>query len=182
MLILRCKLALIGTPAAGKTALTQVFCKGAAGFPKAYVMTLGCELTVKEVRIPDTNACVELYIHDVGGQRIYENQQTVYLDPPPAFYLLCYDHNPDSFDYVSKWIESHSEDVAAAVLVATKSDAHERHLRQGQDLAEQYGMPFFATSAAQVRDVDAPFNYCSQAFYQIYEDWLQATSQIKTAP
>ena len=36
--ILRCKVVIVGDGAVGKSALTQVFCSGGSGYPKAYMM------------------------------------------------------------------------------------------------------------------------------------------------
>ena len=71
LVVLRCKLVLVGDAAVGKTALSQVFHSGGATFPKNYMMTVGAEFLTKQVPIPDTNAVVELYIFDCAGQSIF---------------------------------------------------------------------------------------------------------------
>lgn len=58
----------MGDPATGKSALSQMFHSNGQRFPKAYQMTLGVDLQVKAVRIPDTDEAVELHIFDMAGQ------------------------------------------------------------------------------------------------------------------
>ena len=73
LVILRCKLVLVGDACVGKSALTQVFHSGGSTYPKNYLMTVGAEFCVKQVPIPDTNAVVELYIFDCSGQSIFNH-------------------------------------------------------------------------------------------------------------
>ena len=55
LVILRCKLVILGDACVGKTALTQVFHSGGSTYPKNYLMTTGAEFCVKQVPIPDSN-------------------------------------------------------------------------------------------------------------------------------
>ena len=55
MVILRCKVVLLGDASVGKTALTQVFHSGGSTYPKNYLMTVGAEFCVKPVTIPASN-------------------------------------------------------------------------------------------------------------------------------
>ena len=71
LVVLRCKLVIVGDATVGKTALSQVFHSGGPTFPKNYMMTVGAEFMSKQVPIPDTNAVVELYIFDCAGQSIF---------------------------------------------------------------------------------------------------------------
>lgn len=52
LVILRCKLVVIGDACVGKTALTQVFHSGGSTYPKNYLMTTGAEFCVKQVPLP----------------------------------------------------------------------------------------------------------------------------------
>ena len=49
LLVLRCKLVILGDPCVGKTALTQVFQSGGSNYPKNYLMTTGADFCVKQV-------------------------------------------------------------------------------------------------------------------------------------
>ena len=71
MVVLRCKVAIVGEATVGKSAMVQMFHTNGASFPKNYLMTQGVDFCVKEVAVPDTDATVELYIFDISGQQIY---------------------------------------------------------------------------------------------------------------
>ena len=71
LVVLRCKVVIVGDASVGKTALAQVFHSGGPTFPKNYMMTVGAEFLTKQVPIPNTNAVVELYIFDCAGQSIF---------------------------------------------------------------------------------------------------------------
>jgi transport family protein 27 len=71
LVVLRCKLIVVGDACVGKTALTQVFHSGGPTYPKAYLMTVGADFCVKQVPIPDSNIIVELYIFDCAGQSLF---------------------------------------------------------------------------------------------------------------
>ncbi|KAF0852172.1 mitochondrial P-loop-containing NTPase superfamily member [Andalucia godoyi] len=182
MLFLRCKVALIGSAASGKSALLQVFHSSQSAFPKSYLMTMGAELVLKEVRIPDSPVVVELLIQDLGAQAIYDSVTTSLTSGdacPPTFYLLCVDTTSASMDYAYSWFDKHQSAASSAILVATKSDVSDRNVAETQALAETHGIPCFVTSAAIGKDVDAPFNYTAQAFSQMYDDFIQASGALR---
>eukprot|EP00744_Colponema_vietnamica_P007355 GILI01010594.1.p1 GENE.GILI01010594.1~~GILI01010594.1.p1 ORF type:complete len:190 (+),score=23.69 GILI01010594.1:54-623(+) len=183
--ILRCKVCLWGDPTVGKSALLQVFENGAQGFPKNYVMTMGVDHSVKNVKIPDTSTSVELHFHDLSGQSLFMDLTRQSL-PGLNFFVLVYDcTSMESFKNLSKWIaeirQSAPERVVPGVLVANKVDLEERRVvptQQGQDFAEANGLEFFETSALAGTDVDAPFNFIADAFYRLYEGRLETLKSL----
>ena len=88
LVVLRCKIVIVGDAGVGKTALTQVFHSGGPTFPKNYMMTVGAEFLSKQVPIPNTNAVVELYIFDCAGQSIFNQLEmnSKYVCHSPALY------------------------------------------------------------------------------------------------
>jgi transport family protein 27 len=79
LVILRCKLVIVGDACVGKTAITQVFQSGGSTYPKNYLMTVGAEFCVKQVPIPNTNTIIELYIFDCAGQSIFNQLGNVII-------------------------------------------------------------------------------------------------------
>ena len=57
LLVLRCKLVILGDACVGKTALTQVFQSGGSTYPKNYLMTTGAEFCVKQIPSKKTVPC-----------------------------------------------------------------------------------------------------------------------------
>lgn len=86
LVVLRCKVLLVGDACVGKTAFSQVFHSGGATFPKNYLMTVGAEFLSKQVPVPDTNALVELYMFDCAGQSIFNQVEmnAKYVRPTPT--------------------------------------------------------------------------------------------------
>lgn len=80
---LRCKVAVVGNGACGKSALCKAFKSQGGAFPRQYAMTAGVDLTVAPVRlppppgppaggVPPATVNVELFLFDSGGQRMYK--------------------------------------------------------------------------------------------------------------
>jgi transport family protein 27 len=67
MVLLRCKVLVVGDASVGKTALIQSYLTNGAQFPKNYVMTNCCAITQKAVKVPDSDSNVELNIFDISG-------------------------------------------------------------------------------------------------------------------
>lgn len=189
-LVLRCKVALLGAPTVGKTALVQMFESNNTNFPKNYVMTMGLNFVMREMKVPDhSNSVVELYIHDIGGQSLSSGAAvgdpaaapgaaSTFLDnPSPSFLLLVYDHTPESWQWVEEWISTNHSNrtlMDKTLLVANKIDLTDRHLHAGRAVAERYQIPFFAVSASRASDIEAPFEHVVQAFYERYESYRAA--------
>ena len=70
ILMLRCKVVVVGDATVGKSALISMFHSGGASYPKQYVMTSWVDFRVKQVDIPDTSTAVELYLFDCAGDPV----------------------------------------------------------------------------------------------------------------
>ena len=108
LVILRCKLVIVGDACVGKTAITQVFHSGGSTYPKNYLMTVGAEFCVKQVPIPNTNTIIELYIFDCAGQSIFNqlDMNTKYYDNASAVMVVYDIAKPDTLKSCAKWINS----------------------------------------------------------------------------
>ena len=71
ILMLRCKVVVVGDATVGKSALISMFHSGGASYPKQYVMTSWVDFRVKQVDIPDTSTAVELYLFDCAGDPVF---------------------------------------------------------------------------------------------------------------
>eukprot|EP00927_Polykrikos_kofoidii_P058607 TRINITY_DN53233_c0_g1_i1.p1 TRINITY_DN53233_c0_g1~~TRINITY_DN53233_c0_g1_i1.p1 ORF type:complete len:207 (+),score=52.64 TRINITY_DN53233_c0_g1_i1:145-765(+) len=176
-LTLRCKTILIGDAAAGKTSLAQVLQGGVTSFPKTYGMTIGHDLAVKKVGIPDTTAVVEMYIIDCGGFPVSQELLRPHWETASVVMLVYDVSNAESFQNLATWYdkvkESRVESAFTGVVIAAKTDLSERpgavSAEQGQQFSSEKGLEFFETCAAKGH-VDAPFNFLAEAFYQKYQD------------
>ncbi|KAJ3069173.1 Intraflagellar transport protein 27 [Podochytrium sp. JEL0797] len=163
--ILRCKCIVLGNQGVGKTAVTQVFHSDGAQFPKNYTMTINTEVSVKIVNIPDSNASVELFLHDIAGHEVFLEYSTKYCDAASVFMIVYDVTNPDSFAGVGRWLQiakrSRLSKATHGVLVANKVDLDSRRVisaEQGEEFAKENKLVYFECSAANNHEVDAPTN------------------------
>eukprot|EP01012_Entosiphon_sulcatum_P008234 TRINITY_DN1439_c0_g1_i1.p1 TRINITY_DN1439_c0_g1~~TRINITY_DN1439_c0_g1_i1.p1 ORF type:complete len:187 (+),score=42.17 TRINITY_DN1439_c0_g1_i1:101-661(+) len=183
MVVLRCKICVVGDATVGKTAMVQMFYSNGSNFPKQYMMTMGVDLNVKAVPIEDAPAptSAELYIFDIGGQQIYSRIIEQYLEGM-SWFIVVYDvTNKESFDNCNKWVElcRKQRKNVRGLLVANKNDQDERIVVSralGETFAKDHNLQFFEISALRGADVDAPFNHIAQQYSVAYEDKLKALS------
>uniref|UniRef100_A0A7S2XVJ0 Uncharacterized protein n=1 Tax=Fibrocapsa japonica TaxID=94617 RepID=A0A7S2XVJ0_9STRA len=192
LLMLRCKVVLVGDACVGKSALVQMFHGGGQRYPKNYVMTTGVGFCVKQVNIPDTNCAVELYLFDCAGQSIFnQREQNLKSWENTSYVVVVYDvGNRDSFQSCAKWLQgvrsTRQSSMIPGVLVANKSDLREGGINsraavsdeEGRNFAQENSLEFFETSAAEAKNVDAPFNFIASQFHQKYEQTVQRAEAL----
>mmetsp|Transcript_15413 Transcript_15413/g.18533 ORF Transcript_15413/g.18533 Transcript_15413/m.18533 type:complete len:194 (-) Transcript_15413:61-642(-) len=179
---LRCKVAVVGDVAVGKTALATQFCDSVSKFPKNYIMTRGLSLNVKKVNIPDTNTVVELFLFDTGGHEAYNSLHNLYWSGSSMIMLVFDMANQKSFEDCADWFKKYKEIVdpipVKGVLVGTKADLKEENAvmvnaAEVIDFANSKKLRYFETSAKEGRDVEAPFHFIANVFYNQYEEEIK---------
>mmetsp|Transcript_14886 Transcript_14886/g.16537 ORF Transcript_14886/g.16537 Transcript_14886/m.16537 type:complete len:92 (+) Transcript_14886:365-640(+) len=86
--------------------------------------------------------------------------------------MLIYDvTEEDSYKSLANWmqeVERYSEGDVLIVLVANKVDLGNRTVSKDDaaELAQEYGIPYFETSAKEGTGVDAPFNEMGKLLLQ----------------
>lgn len=179
--VLRCKVALCGDAAVGKTALATAYTTRGQDYPKSYKMTSGVEVMVATVQVPETTTQVELYLYDTSGNDLFQ-EFVPQLWGGVYYAIIVFDKsNPESFDHCKRWLEllktsrPDKERALKVILVGTKCDLPpQRHLVSTQQAAEwaaTNGMEYFETSAEPPgRDYDAPFVALAKQFQKFYEE------------
>jgi len=189
VIVLRCKICLVGEATVGKTALCNVFQGGSQKFSKNYTLTTGTDLIIKSVKIPETNVLVEMILIDCGGFATHEmgGPNACSLLKPHwsnanAVILVYAVDNPSSFHSLTKWFdyvqESRGDAVVTGVVVGNKTDLEQTTPLDGFDFAKSHGLEFFETSALK-GDVDPPFHFLAEVFYQKYQARLEELAQIR---
>ncbi|KAJ3025886.1 UNVERIFIED_CONTAM: Intraflagellar transport protein 27 [Siphonaria sp. JEL0065] len=143
-------------------------------------MTINTEVSVKVVNIPDSNVSIELFLHEV-----FLEYSTKYCEGASVF-LIVYDvTNPDSFAAVTRWLQIAKRSKLAkgthGALVANKVDLEGRRVitaEQGEEFAKANKLMYFECSAANNQEVDAPFYYLSNSFYDHFEASVKSFSKI----
>lgn len=145
------KLLLIGDSAVGKSSLLLRYSDDQ--FSSSFITTIGIDFKIKSISL-DGDKKVKLQIWDTAGQERFKTITTAYYRGAMGI-LLVYDvTNSATFRNVKSWmnqIDQHAAENVNKVLVGNKCDVTD-DMRQvteseGRQLAEQYGVKFFETSA-----------------------------------
>ncbi|CAM9904030.1 unnamed protein product, partial [Laminaria digitata] len=144
--------------------------------------TIGVDFGVKQVKVPDTDCVVELFLFDCPGQGVFNKleQGAAYYENA-AFVCVVFDvSNRDSFESCGRWIQGVRAALPDAtaplpgVLIANKVDLREGGVnsravvdtQEGYRFAQQNGLDYFETSAAGAKGIDAPFHHMASSFRQ----------------
>ncbi|KAJ1454197.1 small GTPase superfamily [Pelagophyceae sp. CCMP2097] len=182
LLMLRCKVVVVGDSTVGKSALISMFHSGGTTYPKQYVMTAWVDFRVKQVNMPASSTAVELYLFDCAGQSIFNQIEANNVHYENASYLLLvYDvSSQSSFESCGKWLQqvrkgrARGGAMVPGILVANKHDLASCGRRciskeTGQKFAEQNGLEYFETSALE-GDYERPFTFIADEFAKKYEE------------
>ncbi|KAJ5070221.1 small gtp binding protein rab8 [Anaeramoeba ignava] len=153
------KLLLIGNSGVGKSSLLSRFVDDQ--FSLSMIQTMGIDYKNKVVQINGHN--VKLQIWDTAGQERFRNFTAAYYRGAMGIFLVFDITDEKSFKEVQQWIEiieTHATENVLKVLVGNKADRDSERLvspQQGADLAKEYGMPFYETSAKSGEGVEDCF-------------------------
>eukprot|EP00771_Trimastix_marina_P001239 gnl/Trimastix_PCT/2295.p1 GENE.gnl/Trimastix_PCT/2295~~gnl/Trimastix_PCT/2295.p1 ORF type:complete len:187 (+),score=41.83 gnl/Trimastix_PCT/2295:66-626(+) len=186
MVTLRCKVLVLGDAKVGKSSLIQMLQSNGTKFPKNYIMTVGSELVVKSILIPETNATVELYIYDIAGQIMFKELVQRYWANPSMVCLVYDTTDRQTFHSIGNWIKAlkrscNIEQLPPGVIVANKGDRSqysEVTPTQAAEFAHAHNLEYFETSALDGTDIEMPFNFVANAFYRRYAERIQELDQI----
>ena len=184
MSILRSRVVVAGEPCVGKTQIIHQYHK--QQFNHNYMMTQGCEYTLKEMPIESRSYCiVELHLIDIAGQNIFKDI-TLDLLCKANQVMLVYDAtNQESFRLLHDWHASIKQENAGkqltGIVVANKCDMESKlqvSAEDGHAFAMGIGFEFCQVSALQSRSIEKPFKILSQAFYNKYEEKIASLQEM----
>eukprot|EP01084_Bolivina_argentea_P284695 487989_1 len=153
------KLLMIGDSGVGKSCLLLRFCDDS--FTQSFITTIGIDFKIKTIDIDGKR--VKLQIWDTAGQERFRTITTAYYRGAMGI-LLVYDITDEqSFLNIRNWmrnIEQHTTSNVQLVLIGNKCDLNEDRvisLEQGQQVAKEYSVEFFETSAKSDQNVQESF-------------------------
>jgi Ras-related protein Rab-8A len=156
---LQIKLMMIGDQAVGKTALLLRYADD--DFNEVLLPTIGIDFKIKTIELQGKR--VKLQIWDTAGQERFRTITQAYYRGAMGI-LLVYDvTNSKSWSNVRNWvrnIEGNAPQTVNKILVGNKCDlASQRQVstQQGEQLAREYGIKFFETSARNNLNVKDAF-------------------------
>eukprot|EP00981_Chlorochromonas_danica_P008235 scaffold2066_cov229-Ochromonas_danica.AAC.19 len=105
IVMLRCKVVIVGTPRAPRSLKSN---RRSPFSALMFLQTIGAELSVKQVPIPDSNYIVELFIYDCAGQSIFNqlDMNSKYYEGAAAVVLVYSVASRESLQSTSKWFAS----------------------------------------------------------------------------
>jgi len=153
------KLLMIGDSGVGKSCLLLRFSDDS--FTTNFITTIGIDFKIKTVEIE--GRVMKLQIWDTAGQERFRTITTAYYRGAMGV-LLIYDvTNEQSFLNIRNWIrniEQHASESVQKILIGNKSDMTQDKVittERGLELADEYGIKFFETSAKTDANVKKAF-------------------------
>ena len=138
-----------GSYQVGKTSLIRRYAEGT--FASNYMPTIGVDITSKLITV--NNQQVKLILHDTAGQEVFGRLRRFYYEGSVGC-LVIYDiTRRDTFESVEHWVADYRSvrgDDKPLVLIANKIDLEDQRTvstKEGQALADSYGIPFYECSA-----------------------------------
>jgi small GTP-binding protein len=154
------KILILGDPAVGKSCFLVRYADNV--FTEAYMSTIGMDYKFKNVELDDGNT-IRLQIWDTAGQERFRTI-TKNLYKGAAGIVLIYDITMrKTFENVRKWIKNINEeapDKIILILVGNKADLEDKRevqIEEGEEMAEEYNIPFFECSAQSGLNIKSVF-------------------------
>mmetsp|Transcript_5251 Transcript_5251/g.7903 ORF Transcript_5251/g.7903 Transcript_5251/m.7903 type:complete len:206 (-) Transcript_5251:129-746(-) len=153
------KLLMIGDSGVGKTCLLLRYASD--HFSQTFITTIGIDFKIKNIELDGKR--VKLQIWDTAGQERFRTITTSYFRGAQGI-LLVYDvTDKKSFQSIRNWvaqIQQHADVHVNKILIGNKCDIEsEREVstEDGAQLAAEYGIQFFETSAKADINVEKGF-------------------------
>jgi len=152
------KLLLIGDSGVGKSSLLIQFAEGK--YDPNMPETIGMDFKVRVLEIGGLK--VKLQIWDTAGQERFNTITQQYYRNAMGIILVYDATSEESFGNVRRWaaqISAHAAQGTSRLLVGNKADCDDRAVgsERGRELAEEYGIGFFETSAKSGLNVQQAF-------------------------
>ncbi|CRK44749.1 hypothetical protein BN1723_006275 [Verticillium longisporum] len=159
------KLLLIGDSGVGKSCCLLRFSEDS--FTPSFITTIGIDFKIRTIELDGKR--VKLQIWDTAGQERFRTITTAYYRGAMGI-LLVYDVTDErSFNNIRTWfanVEQHATEGVNKILIGNKCDWEDKRVvstEQGQQLADELGIPFLEVSAKSNINID-------QAFYSLAAD------------
>ena len=143
--ITRQKIIFIGDAFTGKTSIINRIMNNP--FNEAYEVSIGIDFMSKNIRFRGQN--IKIQIWDSAGQEKYKGLIPSYIRNSSIVFIVYDVSNKASFDNVQNWLNFVKNiEKTTMILCGNKIDLErEVESKEGQELAEKEGIPFFECSA-----------------------------------
>mmetsp|Transcript_23958 Transcript_23958/g.42661 ORF Transcript_23958/g.42661 Transcript_23958/m.42661 type:complete len:205 (-) Transcript_23958:329-943(-) len=176
------KLLMLGDTGVGKTCMLQTYVYDT--FSPTFITTIGIDFKIKHQEIDGTK--LKLQIWDTAGQERFRTITVSYFKGAHGIVLMYDVTDRETFDSISHWlaqIKEHADAQVNVVLVGNKCDIADKRqvaTEEGQQLADEYKLKFFETSAKANTRVDETFTaIASETRERLMKQESEGTSGIK---
>ena len=147
------KIITLGNSAVGKSSFILKYTDNV--FSLDYLTTLGVDYKHKKIKLKNGKD-VRLKIFDTAGQERFKSVSASFIKKADGVILIYDIGEKDSFEAVDNWIKSIREigkDKLPIILVGNKCDLSDDKrkvsLKEGQDKASEFNIPFYETSCKE---------------------------------
>mmetsp|Transcript_22347 Transcript_22347/g.31576 ORF Transcript_22347/g.31576 Transcript_22347/m.31576 type:complete len:208 (-) Transcript_22347:65-688(-) len=154
------RLLTLGDTGAGKSSLLLRYTQGE--FASDYMPTIGIDFRLKTIEL--NGKTVKVQVWDTAGQERFRTITHNYYKGAHGI-ALVYDCTVESTFYnIKKWIQdvhTYAENNVSLVLIGNKYDLKDERVipeEQGRAVAEEFGIPFWETSAKADVNVNEAFS------------------------
>ena len=147
------KIITLGNSAVGKSSFILKYTDNV--FSLDYLTTLGVDYKHKKIKLKNGKD-VRLRIFDTAGQERFKSVSASFIKKADGVILIYDIGEKDSFEAVDNWIKSIREigkDKLPIILVGNKCDLSDDKrmisLKEGQDKANEFNIPFYETSCKE---------------------------------
>ena len=158
------KLLLIGDSGVGKSNILLRYSDDS--FTSSFITTIGIDFKIKNMTIADSK--IKLQIWDTAGQERFRTITTAYYRGAMGI-LVVYDvTNEETFENVHNWLRQIDQNAGPnviRVLIGNKCDDEEMRqvsTQRGADMAKEFGIDFFETSAKLNINIGEAFGSISE--------------------
>ena len=152
------KICLIGDGAVGKTSLKNRFI--GESFTAKYLITIGADFAVKEVKLPDCEQDYKLQIWDLAGQPRFSSVRSLYYKGSMGAILVFDVTNRSSVDNLYNWIKefwvNSGETAVPIIILANKNDLRDQW---PSAISEEEGLEFFKVLSKQTSEFGIKLYY-----------------------
>ena len=140
-----------------------------------YITTIGLDYKLKYVQL-NSGETIKVQLWDTAGQDRYRTIAKNYYKGSHGILLLYDITKENSFENIREWVQNIREEwyeKAILFLIGNKIDKKDERkitTEQGQQLAEEYNLPFFEASAKSGENVEEIFKNLYQKISEVYVD------------
>ena len=164
------KIMTLGNSSVGKTSFILKLTDNT--FIENYLSTLGVDFKQKEIKLK-SGKNVRLRIFDTAGQERFKTPSLTFVKKTDGIILIYDISNYESFKATNGWMEGIKEngkEDLPIILVGNKCDLSDDNrqvsLKEGEDKAQEFQIPFFETSCKDGININ-------EVFEKLCEDILE---------